>query len=79
MSSRLMLVSACRNSSSAADRIWEHDFFHQLRVRFFFGLVDRSNGAKNIVCRYVTALARKLITAVRTADALEDAIAHERL
>ena len=39
--------------------------------------VDRSCGAKNIVCRYAAALARKLIAAVRTADALEDALVHQ--
>jgi hypothetical protein len=54
----------------------EHDFDDQLRVRLFFGWVDRSGGAKYIVCRYTAALARELITAVRTADALEDAFAH---
>ena len=57
----------------------KHDFDDQLRVRLHFGCVDRSGGAKNIVCRYGAALARKLITAVRTAAALEDSIAHERL
>jgi len=57
----------------------KHDFDDQLRVRLLFGCVDRSGGAKNIVCRYGAALARKLITAVRTAAALEDSIAHERL
>ncbi len=57
----------------------KHDFDDQLRVRLLFGCVDRSGGAKNIVCRYAAALARKLITAARTADALEDSIAHERL
>ena len=33
---------------------------------------DRSGSTKNVVCRYTVALARKLITAVRTADAVDD-------
>ena len=56
---------------------WKHDFGDELRVRLLFGCVDRSCGAKNIVCRYAAALARKLIAAVRTADALEDALVHQ--
>ena len=33
--------------------------------------------AKNIVCRHAAAFARKFITAMRAADALEDAVAHQ--
>jgi hypothetical protein len=39
--------------------------------------VDGASGAQNVVCRYVAALARKFITAMRAADALEDAVAHQ--
>ena len=54
----------------------KHDFGDELRIRLLFGCVDRG-GAKNIVCRYAAALARKLVAAMRAADALEDALAHQ--
>ena len=54
----------------------KHDFDDELRVRLLYGFVDVA-GAQNIVCRHATAFARKLITAVRAADALEDAAVHQ--
>jgi hypothetical protein len=55
----------------------KHDFGEQLRIRLRLKCVDRFGGAENIVCRYAAELARKLITSMGTADALEDAPAHQ--
>ena len=55
----------------------KHDFRQQLGVQLFLGRVDRSGGAKNVVCSHAVALACKQITAVGTAKAFEDAAAHE--
>ena len=55
----------------------QHDFNDQLRLRLLIGCVDRSGGPKNFVDCHAMAFARKLITTLRAADALEDAAAHQ--
>jgi hypothetical protein len=39
--------------------------------------MDGAGGAQNIVCRHAVAVARNLITAMWTAGALEDTVAHQ--
>ena len=58
-----MRLSACPKFPLGGQQNRKHDFDDQLRVRLLFGCLDRSGGAKNVVCRYAAALARKLITA----------------
>jgi hypothetical protein len=41
--------------------------------------MDGPGGAENIVCRHAAAVARKFIAAIWAADALENAVAHQRL
>jgi len=48
----------------------QHDFGDELGIRLLHHVVDRAGGTQNIVCGYALALARKLVAAVRSADAL---------
>ena len=77
MSSRLMRLSACPNSCSAAERTGSTTLATSSEFGSSPASCDRAGGAQNIVCRHAAAFARKLITAMRAADALEDAVAHQ--
>jgi hypothetical protein len=84
MSSRLIRLSACPNSCSATERTGSTTLATSSEYgsspdswTVLSGFLDRAGGAQDIVCRHATAFARKFITAIRAADALEDAVAHQ--
>jgi hypothetical protein len=57
----------------------KHDFGDNLGLQLFLFLVADAGSAQNIIHRHAVPFARKLVSAVRAADALEEAVAHERL
>src|SRR5262249_62388736 len=70
-----------RNRPLRFGQCWPQDVIDQGRPskRELFDVLESRRGAQNVVGRNAISIAPELITAVRSTDAPEDAVPHQRL